>query len=96
MKLTLKIWRQADPDAAGGFETYEVDNVTDEMSFLELLDVLNEQLVSDGREPVAFDSDCREGICGSGGLMFDGHSHGPLKGTAIRFASGAEPVGAVM
>ena len=72
----------AGPEAPGAFETYEVNQVTEEMSFLELLDVLNEQLVSEGREPVAFDSDCREGICGSCGLMIDGHAHGPQKGTA--------------
>jgi succinate dehydrogenase / fumarate reductase iron-sulfur subunit len=82
MRLTLRVWRQAGPDAPGAFETYEVDRVTDEMSFLELLDVLNEQLVSEGREPVAFDSDCREGICGSCGLMIDGQAHGPQRGTA--------------
>jgi succinate dehydrogenase / fumarate reductase iron-sulfur subunit len=82
MKLTLRVWRQAGPDAAGGFETYEVDGITDEMSFLELLDSLNEKLVGEGREPVAFDSDCREGICGSCGLMIDGYAHGPQRGTA--------------
>ena len=82
MRLTLRVWRQAGPEAPGAFETYEVNEVTEEMSFLELLDVLNEQLVSEGREPVAFDSDCREGICGSCGLMIDGHAHGPQKGTA--------------
>jgi succinate dehydrogenase / fumarate reductase iron-sulfur subunit len=82
MKLTLRVWRQDGPEASGGFETYEVDNVTDEMSFLELLDVLNEQLVTEGREPVAFDSDCREGICGSCGVMIDGQAHGPQRGTA--------------
>ena len=82
MRLTLRVWRQAGPEAPGAFETYEVNQVTEEMSFLELLDVLNEQLVSEGREPVAFDSDCREGICGSCGLMIDGHAHGPQKGTA--------------
>jgi succinate dehydrogenase / fumarate reductase iron-sulfur subunit len=82
VKLTLRVWRQPGPDAAGAFETYEVDKVTGEMSFLELLDVLNERLVSEGREPVAFDSDCREGICGSCGLMIDGQAHGPQKGTA--------------
>lgn len=82
MKLTLKVWRQTGPYEPGGFVTYEVDQVTDEMSFLELLDVLNEQLVSDGEEPVAFDSDCREGICGSCGLMIDGQAHGPQRGTA--------------
>ena len=82
MRLTLRVWRQAGPDAPGDFETYEVDEVTDEMSFLELLDVLNEQLVSEGEEPVAFDSDCREGICGSCGVMIDGQAHGPQRGTA--------------
>ncbi len=82
MRLTLRVWRQAGPDAPGAFETYEVADVTEEMSFLELLDVLNEQLVGEGREPIAFDSDCREGICGSCGLMIDGHAHGPQKGTA--------------
>jgi succinate dehydrogenase / fumarate reductase iron-sulfur subunit len=82
MKLTLKVWRQAGPDAPGDFETYQVDDVTDEMSFLEVLDVLNEQLVVEGREPIAFDSDCREGICGSCGVMIDGQAHGPQRGTA--------------
>jgi len=82
VKLTLRVWRQAGPEAPGGFATYEVDGLTEEMSFLELLDVLNERLVSEGREPVAFDSDCREGICGSCGIMIDGQPHGPQKGTA--------------
>jgi succinate dehydrogenase / fumarate reductase iron-sulfur subunit len=82
VKLTLRIWRQAGPDVAGGFETYEVDGVTHEMSFLELLDALNERLTGEGREPVAFESDCREGICGSCGLMIDGQAHGPQRGTA--------------
>ena len=81
MRLTLRVWRQAGPEAPGAFETYEVNEVTEEMSFLELLDVLNEQLVSEGREPVAFDSDCREGICGSCGLMIDGVAHGPRRAT---------------
>ena len=82
MKLTLKIWRQPGPYEPGLFQTYAVDGVTDEMSFLELLDVLNEQLVGEGEEPVAFDSDCREGICGSCGVMIDGQAHGPQRGTA--------------
>lgn len=82
MKLTLRIWRQPGPEAAGDFETHEVEGVTEEMSFLELLDLLNEQLVGEGREPIAFDSDCREGICGSCGLMIDGQAHGPQRGTA--------------
>ena len=95
MRLTLRIWRQAGPSAPGDFETYEVDELNEEMSFLELLDVLNERLVSQGREPVAFDSDCREGICGSCGVMIDGQPHGPQRGTATcqlhlrRFDDGA-------
>jgi succinate dehydrogenase / fumarate reductase iron-sulfur subunit len=82
MRLTLQVWRQAGPRAAGAFETYDVDGLSEEMSFLEALDLLNEQLVAAGREPVAFDSDCREGICGSCGLMIDGQPHGPQRGTA--------------
>jgi succinate dehydrogenase / fumarate reductase, iron-sulfur subunit len=82
MRLTLRVWRQAGPDAPGDFETHEVDGLSGEMSFLELLDVLNERLIAGGREPVAFDSDCREGICGSCGLMIDGQPHGPQRGTA--------------
>jgi succinate dehydrogenase / fumarate reductase iron-sulfur subunit len=82
VRLTLRVWRQPGPEAPGDFETYEVDGLSDEMSFLELLDVLNERLIADGREPVAFDSDCREGICGSCGLMIDGQPHGPQRGTA--------------
>jgi succinate dehydrogenase / fumarate reductase iron-sulfur subunit len=82
VKLTLKVWRQAAPGADGGFETYEVDDVDEDMSFLEVLDVLNERLVLDGKEPVAFDHDCREGICGSCGVMINGQAHGPQVGTA--------------
>jgi succinate dehydrogenase / fumarate reductase iron-sulfur subunit len=81
MKLTLKIWRQPGPDAPGDFVTYQVDGANDEMSFPELLDVLNERLVAQGTEPIAFDSDCREGICGSCGLMINGQAHGPQRGT---------------
>jgi succinate dehydrogenase / fumarate reductase iron-sulfur subunit len=82
VRLTLRVWRQPGPAAPGDFETYEVDGLSEEMSFLEALDVLNERLVAEGREPVAFDSDCREGICGSCGLMIDGQAHGPQRGTA--------------
>jgi succinate dehydrogenase / fumarate reductase iron-sulfur subunit len=82
VRLTLKVWRQAGPSAPGDFETYAVDGASEEMSFLELLDLLNERLIAEGREPVAFDSDCREGICGSCGLMIDGQPHGPQRGTA--------------
>ena len=77
MRLTLEVWRQADATAPGRFERYEVAGVTDEVSMLELLDMLNAQLVAEGREAVAFDHDCREGICGSCGLMVNGQPHGP-------------------
>ena len=82
MRLTLKIWRQAGPDAAGRMVTYTLDGVSPDMSFLEMLDVLNEQLTVEGEEPVAFEHDCREGICGSCGLMINGQAHGPQSGTA--------------
>jgi len=82
MRINLRIWRQAGPAAAGRFETYAVDG-NEHMSFLELLDVLNEQLIKEGKEPVEFDHDCREGICGSCGLMVNGMAHGPWKRTAV-------------
>jgi succinate dehydrogenase / fumarate reductase iron-sulfur subunit len=82
MRINLRIWRQAGPEAAGRFETYSVDG-NEHMSFLELLDVLNEQLIREGKEPVEFDHDCREGICGSCGLMVNGTAHGPWKRTAV-------------
>ncbi len=82
MELTLRIWRQAGPEAEGRFETYPAPDVSPDMSFLEMLDVVNERLQAAGREPVAFDHDCREGICGSCGLMIDGQAHGPQAGTA--------------
>ncbi|WP_197378940.1 succinate dehydrogenase/fumarate reductase iron-sulfur subunit [Mycolicibacterium mengxianglii] len=81
MRLTLEIWRQADAEAPGGFEQYVVDDATPEMSLLELLDRLNDALVADGQEPVAFDSDCREGVCGSCGITVDGRPHGPVPNT---------------
>jgi succinate dehydrogenase / fumarate reductase iron-sulfur subunit len=80
--LTLRVWRQDGPKAPGRFETYDMKGVSADMSFLELFDVLNEQLVSRGEEPVAFDHDCREGICGSCAMMIDGRAHGPERGTA--------------
>jgi len=82
MKLTLNVWRQEGPEAAGGFKTYNMDAVSPEMSFLELLDILNEQLTREGTEPVAFDHDCREGICGSCGVVINGNAHGPDRETA--------------
>ncbi|MEX2651772.1 MAG: succinate dehydrogenase/fumarate reductase iron-sulfur subunit [Acidimicrobiia bacterium] len=82
MNVALQIWRQTGPEATGGFQTYALDEISAEMSFLEMLDVLNERLVNQGEEPVAFDSDCREGICGSCGVMIDGRAHGPQLGTA--------------
>ncbi len=77
MHITLEIWRQADASSKGEMRTYEVDDVSPDMSFLEMLDVLNERLNAEGEEPVAFDSDCREGICGMCGLMINGEPHGP-------------------
>ena len=77
MKLTLRIWRQKDTDTAGRFVTYTVDNVSGDMSFLEMLDVLNEQLTLSGDDPIAFDHDCREGICGACGVVINGIAHGP-------------------
>lgn len=76
MNLTLKIWRQSGPDAKGDLVTYPVTDVNEDMSFLEMLDVLNESLEAKGEEPVAFESDCREGICGSCGCMINGQPHG--------------------
>jgi succinate dehydrogenase / fumarate reductase iron-sulfur subunit len=83
MKLTLRIWRQKDTDAAGRFVTYPVDGVTPDMSFLEMLDVLNEELTDRGEEPVTFEHDCREGICGSCGFLIDGVPHGPRRHTTV-------------
>lgn len=80
MKLTLKIWRQKDSKSKGRFETYHMENVSPEMSFLEMLDALNKRLVEEGGDPVAFDHDCREGICGSCGIYINGHPHGPVPG----------------
>ncbi|MED5579499.1 MAG: succinate dehydrogenase/fumarate reductase iron-sulfur subunit [Nitrospinota bacterium] len=81
MKLTLRVWRQQNSQEKGHFETYEVDNIMQEMSFLEMLDVTNEQLILDGKKPIAFDYDCREGICGMCSLVINGKAHGGNKGT---------------
>jgi succinate dehydrogenase / fumarate reductase iron-sulfur subunit len=82
LQITLQVWRQAGPLASGGFETHRMDDVSPDMSFLELFDVLNERLTAAGEEPVAFDHDCREGICGSCAMMINGRAHGPERGTA--------------
>lgn len=82
MNLTLKIWRQKDAKSKGGFVTYEAHHVLPDMSFLEMLDVVNEGLLEKGEEPIAFDSDCREGICGTCSLVINGVAHGGHRGTA--------------
>jgi succinate dehydrogenase / fumarate reductase iron-sulfur subunit len=81
MNLTLRIWRQKDARDAGRFESYALKGISEHMSFLEMLDVLNEGLIRDGKDPVAFDHDCREGICGTCGMLIDGRPHGPQKAT---------------
>ena len=80
MNLTLKIWRQKDAKSKGQMVEYKVNNISDHMSFLEMLDILNEQLIEKGEEPVAFDHDCREGICGMCSLFINGEAHGPDRG----------------
>ena len=77
MRIRLRVWRQSGPASAGGFETHELDSVSPDMSFLEMLDVLNERLVHEGKSPISFEHDCREGICGACSLVIDGHAHGP-------------------
>lgn len=81
--LALEVWRQKKLDEKGGFETYQVKNISTDMSFLEMLDVVNEQLTLDGKDPIAFDHDCREGICGMCGAVVNGRAHGPEKGTTL-------------
>jgi len=83
MNIHLRVWRQAGPDATGRFELYTAENVSPDMSFLEMLDLVNEQLIRKNQEPVAFDSDCREGICGSCGFLVNGRAHGPEPGTTV-------------
>jgi succinate dehydrogenase / fumarate reductase, iron-sulfur subunit len=77
MNLTLKVWRQKNKDDKGGFETYKLEDISSEMSFLEMFDVLNEKLIAEGKDPVAFDHDCREGICGTCSMYINGKPHGP-------------------
>ena len=83
LSLMLKIWRQKGPEDKGWLETYAAENISPDSSFLEMLDVVNEELTLEGREPVAFDHDCREGICGSCGTMVNGYAHGPEAGTTL-------------
>jgi succinate dehydrogenase / fumarate reductase iron-sulfur subunit len=77
MNLTLKVWKQKNSNTKGSFETYQVKDISSEMSFLEMFDVLNEQLITEGKDPIAFDHDCREGICGACSMYIDGRAHGP-------------------
>jgi succinate dehydrogenase / fumarate reductase iron-sulfur subunit len=83
INLTLKVWRQKGPDDRGGFETHKARDISTDMSFLEMLDVVNEQLTLEGKEPIAFDHDCREGICGMCGMVVNGHAHGPERETTL-------------
>ncbi len=83
MRIFLKVWRQAGPRSAGEFVDYTAENVSPDMSFLEMLDVVNEGLIAGGQDPIAFDSDCREGICGSCGFVVNGVAHGPEPGTTV-------------
>src|SRR5438034_4725449 len=82
MDLTLKVWRQDGPGATGQMETHDVRDISPDMSFLEMLDIVNDRLVVEGKEPIAFEHDCGEGICGSCGMMINGQAHGPQRGTA--------------
>lgn len=84
MKITLKVWRQKNANDKGGFATYPLDNVSPDMSFLEMFDVLNEDLLLKGEDPIAFDHDCREGICGMCSMYINGHPHGPLQTTTCQ------------
>jgi succinate dehydrogenase / fumarate reductase iron-sulfur subunit len=83
VRITLDIWRQKNPRDPGRFERFEVPDISEHMSFLEMLDVLNQRLVTEGKEPVAFDSDCREGICGMCGFLINGEAHGPLRNATV-------------
>jgi len=83
MNLTLKVWRQAGPDQPGALVTYPAPDISPDMSFLEMLDVVNERLILAGQEPIAFDHDCREGICGTCGALVNGIAHGPQRGTTL-------------
>ena len=84
MKITLKVWRQKNKESKGAFKTYVHNHVSSDMSFLEMLDVLNDELIRKNEEPIAFDHDCREGICGMCSLYINGHPHGPVQTTACQ------------
>ncbi len=83
INLKLKVWRQKTKDSKGRLESFKAENISKEMSFLEMLDVVNEEIIHSGKDPIAFDHDCREGICGSCGAMVNGRAHGPEKGTTL-------------
>jgi succinate dehydrogenase / fumarate reductase iron-sulfur subunit len=84
MKITLKVWRQKDGNAKGSFQTHKLDHVSPDMSFLEMFDVLNDELIQKGQDPIAFDHDCREGICGMCSMVINGRPHGPLRTTTCQ------------
>lgn len=84
MKITLKVWRQKNAQDKGGFKTYQLDDVSPDMSFLEMFDVLNEQILKKGEDPVHFDHDCREGICGTCSMYINGKPHGPKQTTTCQ------------
>ncbi|RCK68170.1 succinate dehydrogenase/fumarate reductase iron-sulfur subunit [Desertihabitans brevis] len=84
MNITLRVWRQAGPDVEGHMETIEVPDVSEHMSFLEMIDVVNDRLTLEGKEPIAIDSDCREGICGTCGVMINRQAHGPVRATVCQ------------
>lgn len=83
MNLTLKVWRQKNANEQGRFDTYQVKNISSEMSFLEMIDVLNEEMIREGKDPIAFDHDCREGICGMCSMYIDGRPHGPWQNNTV-------------
>src|SRR3954463_4394409 len=83
MRIHLRVWRQAGPAKPGKLVEYKAESVSPDMSFLEMLDVVNEGLIASGQDPIAFDSDCREGICGTCGFLISGLAHGPMRGTTV-------------